>query len=214
MSLGKDNYEQYVEAMANSKYQNGKDNQQARQYEINAKDYLKKWRNRIANGDFILYTIDNPEGINVSSTEKLYEKMLEIDVKHYPNCLEGEYSVNDVMFQSSQMKIGVEQGANQVTAGPYRSGNAATKLEKALAGAWKVDEYWIDSPALLISRIKKCVDKTISEALEADGRIAISTVYEMLKAKPFGFLPCNLTAFVMGFVLKEYATRTYSLNFN
>ena len=26
----------------------------------------------------------------------------------------------------------------------------------------------------------------------------------MLKAEPYGFMPCNLTAFILGFVLKEY----------
>lgn len=210
MPLGKDNFEQYVENMANSKYQNGKDNQQARQYEMNAKDYLKKWRNRISNGDYVVYTVDQPEGINISSSEKLYEKLLEIDVKHYPDCLEGAYKVNDPLYISSQMKLGVELGAKQETSGLFKSTNPATKLENALEGAWGVEDYWIESPSLLISRIKKCVDGLIYDALDKDGRIAISSVYDVLKTKPYGFMPCNLTAFIMGFILKEYADGSFS----
>lgn len=34
-------------------------------------------------------------------------------------------------------------------------------------------------------------------------------LYQSLAAKPFGFMPCNLTAFVLGFVLKEYCRGEY-----
>ena len=30
------------------------------------------------------------------------------------------------------------------------------------------------------------------------------------RAAPYGFMPCNLSAFILGFVLKEYAFGTYS----
>lgn len=42
------------------------------------------------------------------------------------------------------------------------------------------------------------------------GRVSIKKIYDLLKAAPYGFMPCNLTAFILGFVLKEYATGTYS----
>ncbi|MBQ2153297.1 MAG: hypothetical protein II440_07600, partial [Clostridia bacterium] len=41
------------------------------------------------------------------------------------------------------------------------------------------------------------------------GRISILTIYDALEEAPFGFMPTNVTAFVMGFVLKEYANNNY-----
>lgn len=31
-----------------------------------------------------------------------------------------------------------------------------------------------------------------------------------MKVAPYGFMPCNLSAFVMGFILKEYTDGTFS----
>lgn len=49
--LGNDLLDQYANAMANATYQKGKDNDLSRQYERDAKDILKKWRQRIENGE-------------------------------------------------------------------------------------------------------------------------------------------------------------------
>lgn len=54
--LGNDLLEQYINAMANATYQKGKDNDLSRQYERDAKDVLKKWRQRIENGEYRIYS--------------------------------------------------------------------------------------------------------------------------------------------------------------
>lgn len=64
------------------------------------------------------------------------------EIKGFPECLEGTYTVIANMYTPSSMKQGVECGCNQKTAGTFLSGSPATKLETALEGAWKVDEYW------------------------------------------------------------------------
>lgn len=114
------------------------------------------------------------------------------------------------MYTPSSLKQGVECAFNEKTAGTFLSGSPATKLETALDGAWKVPEYWKSKPHLLISKIKNRVDEIINEGFTNAGRVSIKKVYDVLKATPYGFMPCNLTAFIMGFVLKEYATGTYS----
>ena len=67
-------------------------------------------------------------------------------------------------------------------------------------------------PHLLISKIKICVDEIINDGFQnGGGRVSIKKIYDVLKAAPYGFMPCNLSAFVLGFVLKEYASSgTYS----
>lgn len=54
--FGRDGYNQYRDDMAQSMYQQGKDNTLAGQYANNAKDALKKWKSRINDGEFIVFT--------------------------------------------------------------------------------------------------------------------------------------------------------------
>lgn len=209
--LGSDLYEQYVDAMANSFYQRGKDNAQANQYENNAKEVLKKWKNNIANGEFIVYSVDKPKGNRLTTIDQLYDELAEINRNRYREGLEIESSVTDIMWMANSLARGVECGATEWTSGQYRSGNPHTKLENYIGEeAWEVDEYWIKNPYLHISKIKKCVEDTIFDSFKNEGRVSIAKIYENLKVAPYGFMPCNLTAFVLGFVLKEYADETYT----
>lgn len=66
----------------------------------------------------------------------------------------------------------------------------------------------------MISKIKIEIDNLINQKLNEDGRISISRIYDALKARPYGMLPCNLTAFIMGFILKEYVDGKYSWSDN
>ena len=208
--LGKDGFDQYVEAMANAKYQRGKDNSQANQFESNAKDVLKKWRNRIASGEFIIYTNDNPEGERVATVNALGDALARINKHKYPDCLEGEYKVTDNLYAASSLKVGVECGICRETSGVFKSSNPTTKLETALSEAWDDEKYWETKPLLLISRIKRAVDEKIGKSFVEEGRVSIASVYDMLKERPYGFMACNFTAFIMGFILKEYTDGSYS----
>lgn len=62
----------------------------------------------------------------------------------------------------------------------------------------------------MISKIKKHVEDLIKESFDNGGRISIARIYDELKAVPFGFMPCNISAFILGFVLKEYVDGSYS----
>ena len=208
--FGADGYGTYRHDMALSMSQQGKDGALATQYANNAKDSLKKWKNRIAAGEFIVHTAEERDGERATSLDALYVILSEVNKKKFPECLEGAYNVIANMYTPSSLKQGVECAFNEKTAGTFLSGSPATKLETALDGAWKVPEYWKSKPHLLISKIKIRVDEIINEGFTNGGRVSIKKVYDVLKATPYGFMPCNLTAFIMGFVLKEYATGTYS----
>lgn len=209
--LGKDGYVQYCDNMAQSMYYQGKDNNQARQFELNAKDALKKWKNRIVNGEFIVYTPEDPNGKRITTIDMLYSELSDINKRKYKYCLEGEYNVTDNMYNANSLKTGVSCGAKQEVSGAYKSANQATKLENAIGDVWKYEgKYWLDMPYLLISKIKAKAEDLISEAFNNNGRISIQTIYDNFKSEPFGFMPCNLTAFIMGFILKEYVDGTYS----
>lgn len=216
--LGMDAFEQYVEAMANAQYQRSKDKALSTQYEDNAKDVLKKWRNRITGGEFVVSYVDDSGRVatdRVTSVEHLYTMLEDVNKKYYENSLETGPSVIDNMWVANSLKSGVECGASQVTKSTYLSSNPLTKLENYIGvDVWRQPEgakpYWEAKPYLLISKIKLRVISTVTSAFKSEGRVSMAQIYDELKTAPFGFLPCNLTAFVMGFVLKEYVDGTFS----
>lgn len=209
--LGNELYERYVDAMANSQYQRNKDNQQANQYEKLAAEALKEWRKNISDGEFMVYTNDKPDGERVPDMKTLFSRLRSIARSHFPSGLETGTAVTETMWQSSSLAAGVECGATGSLSGLYRSSNSQTNLLNYIGcDVYSTPKYWEEKPTLLISKVKKVVESTISQSFKAEGRVAISKIYDSLTVEPFGFMPCNLTAFVMGVVLKEYADPAFS----
>lgn len=208
--FGQDGYNQYREDMAQALYQRGKDDTLSTQYANNAKDALKKWKSRITNGEFVVFTKEKPSGERVTTLEALYDYLSNINKSKFPDSLESAYTVLPTMYTPSSLKLGAECGAKENTRQGFSSSNPAMKLENALAGAWGVPNYWEEHPNLLISRIKLYVQSIITQGFESSGRISMKTIYDALKVAPYGFMPCNLSAFVLGFVLKEYADGSYT----
>ena len=98
-------------------------------------------------------------------------------------------------------KCGIIQSTSGVVVG----------IEKnILSSVWEVDEYW-KNPATTsqpISKIKVEVDKLIEFFFNRDGQISIGDLYNFLE-ETYGFAPCNLSAFLAGFLLKEYGREPY-----
>lgn len=208
--FGGDGYNQYRDDLAQAMYQQGKDNPLFAQYTNNAKDSLRKWKGRIATGEFMVYTQAKPDGERATTLDALYTILADINKVKFPSCLEAEYTVLPTMYTSTSLKLGAECGANENTRQGFSSSNQITKLETALQGAWKEQNYWKRHPNLLISRIKNHVRNVAQDGFDRDGRVSIKTIYDSLKGAPYGFMPCNLSAFILGFVLKEYVDGTYT----
>ena len=199
-SLGQAQFKEWVEQKGTSSYYAGKDNSMSKQYESYAEEILRKWKQRIANGQFVLYSTMLPSGETKANVEALIASLTDIDFKTFPLCLE-HYKVHDTMWMSSNLPLGAECGAMQdLKKGIYNN----PSLPSSLAGAWCVDDYWEKSPSMIISRIKIALDNFIGGKMKDEGRISIRDIYDYLKDAPYGFMPCNFTAFILGFLLKEY----------
>ena len=205
--FGRDGYEQYKENMAQAMYYHGKETVLSKPYIANAKESLTKWKNRISNGEFIVYSPENKEGER-ATTERLSDILYDLNRSKYKCALENYFDFTDNMYLAKDLKSGVKFGVNQDGKGVYNSGNVSSATEKA----WKYDgEYWEDMPDLLISKIKKTVENVINDNfINNGGRVSIATIYDELKVEPFGFMPCSVTSFILGFVLKEYVDTSYS----
>lgn len=79
-----------------------------------------------------------------------------------------------------------------------------------LGTVWGRKEYWLvpelQGAAMVV--IKKSVDNLISDSFAKQGQISIGEIYDFLQQE-YGFSPCNLSAFITGFLLKEYSSDPY-----
>lgn len=205
--LGQEAFEQYVDFSAMAMYYNGNQNDPSRESASKAKHILDQdWKNRIYNGQFVVYTYANQEGEKLGNGQGVASVLQTIVTNKYQyvfdftkGLVESQLKITPAMKQSA--KSGISQTTSGVVVG----------IEKhVLPTAWKVDEYWEKTPtdALPISKIKSEVEKRIDQAFARDGQISIGEIYDFLE-RFYGFAPCNLSAFLAGFLLKEYGREPF-----
>lgn len=207
--LGEEQFAEWVEFKAKADYHSGKDKDQSTQNSNYADDVLKNWRKNIKDGEFVYYSKVRLNGETLATEDALMDELRAYNRKIFTNGLEC-YNVIANMWTLNAARQGAECGLKEEIAGTFRSSNPNTKLEVALNGAWKVQDYWTSSPSLNISAIKARLEELMRTKLRRDGRISIRTIFETLSEAPYGFMPCNLSAFILGFLLKEYCGGKYT----
>lgn len=207
--LGEEQFAEWVEFKAKADYHSGKDKDQSTQNSNYANDVLKNWRNNIKDGEFVYYSKVRLNGETLATEDALMDELRAYNRKIFTNGLEC-YNVITNMWNLNAARQGAECGLKEELAGTFKSPNPNTKLEVALNGAWKVQDYWTSSPSLNISVIKARLEELMRTKLRRDGRISIRTIFETLSEAPYGFMPCNLSAFILGFLLKEYCGGKYT----
>lgn len=208
--LGREEFEKWVDHKATAKYFTGKNNTEATTYSKYALGVLSGWRQRVGNGNFVLYTSDVPGGQNVNNMDTLNGDLKDIDRKRFPLAPEANWNLNDTMWTGQGTALAVELGATQELKSQFKTNNKNRSIDHNFGGAWQVDRYWEKMPSLVISKIKIRIEDLIQKRLESDGRISIEEIYDFLKEAPVGILANNFLAFLLGFLLKEYATGEYT----
>lgn len=205
--MGKDLFEQYIESMAYSRYYAQNDKHRAGEFQKQAAKCLTDWKEKIADGAFMLYSAEYPSGKRLANITALQDEFSLINHQKYFYELES-YDVKRDLFVGSALAQGAECGATQTLKQTFKE----PKLETALIGAWGVDNYWEDPTkrSLSIVQIKMRVEELIQKGFNSpSGRVCVADIYSELEQAPYGFRATNLAAFVMGFVLKEYTTADY-----
>ncbi|MZQ76088.1 MAG: hypothetical protein GT589_08075 [Peptoclostridium sp.] len=205
--LSDEDFEEFITNLAEEKYWRGKDNSMADQYSNNASGIIEKWKAKLRDAEFRIITKD--EEIKAFGAVEIEAKLNKFNRNIFSMGIEN-FNVVATMYNATNFKQGAKCGITQEISGQYRSSNDATKLENVMKGIWRINEgeESYDSNHI-INKIKVELDKHINAAFEKSGKIAISKIYEFLKVEPYGFMPCNLTSFVLGFLLKDYADGTY-----
>lgn len=210
-NIDKATLEEYADATANAIVSSkGQNKTQAKQYQENAYLALQKWYTGILAGNFIVHTPDGKSETLIGD-KKVFEYLVDYDKSVFPEGLEHQGNVSASMWEATNLGLGAACGIAQKTKSVYANSNKNLKLENYIGdGIWATQEYWNVKPNAYVSKLKVYIDTVINEAFTSKGRIGMSNILESLIASPYGFMPCNLTAFILGFILKEYAGSNYT----
>lgn len=200
--LGLELFEEYVSYSAMSMYYNGNNNQQSKDNARKAREVLDRtWRDRIHDGSFIVWSYANQDGEKATGANAVHTIMQTVVLNRYNHVPDFTKGLTESQLKNTQTKQVAKYGFGLSDVKGLIAGCEKTVLGKA----WNRDTYWSDQELEKepISIIKRSVDKLIHEAFRENGRISIDEICELLETA-YGFAPCNLTAFVLGFLLKEY----------
>ena len=200
--LGLELFEEYVSYSAMSMYYNGNNNQQSKDNARKAREVLDRtWRDRIHDGAFIVCSYANQDGEKATGANAVHTIMQTVVLNRYNHVPDFTKGLTESQLKNTQTKQVAKYGFGLSDVKGLIAGCEKTVLGKV----WNRDTYWSDQELEKepISIIKRSVDKLIHEAFRENGRISIDEICELLETA-YGFAPCNLTAFVLGFLLKEY----------
>ncbi len=216
--LGADLYNRYKDNLSDSMTfaRNDKGSEAERRKEA-LKVLNLEWGSRIEKGTFdVDWKKNNGEYTHefISDFTSLKAYLLQtVDRDFYPYGFEWRYSLSANMYKSYlQAKQGVKSAVSGMCEGTFKNPNKLMLTEQVIDAAWGTsydEKYWETNPGLPISVLKSRIEEKIQADFKADGRVSISSIYEIAKAKPFGLMPCNITAFILGFVLREYSSDQY-----
>lgn len=205
--LGLEAFEQYVDYSAMSMYYSGNNGQQSKENAKKAKDVLERdWKDRIHDGQFIVFTYANQDGEKAAGAGAVHTIMQTIVLKRFKHVQDFTKGLSE-----TQLKLTTPKPVAKYGMGVMEIKGLISGCEKSVLGKfWSKKEYWKDEELAgeHIVIIKKSVDKMIDDAFKSSGKISIGEIYDYLETT-YGFSVCNLSAFISGFLLKEYSSEPY-----
>ena len=205
--LGYDNLTSYVDYSAYARYYQGKNTNSSIDNTREAERVLSViWRNNIYNGPFVVYDANCPDGQIAPNGQRVAAILQSIVLNKHKYI----FDFPPISLSENQLKLTKPKAPAKCGIIKETSGTVLNAEKYTLASVWDVENYWKE-PATSgqnISVIKRDVEALVSESFKKDGQVSIDSIYELLENK-YGFAPCNLSAFITGFLLKEYAGEPY-----
>lgn len=212
-----DTWANYVETQAQGLLHHNGDRNQANSFLSEAKNIINKWMRAITQGRFSVYSYKRQEGVEAQGATALSEQLRLRIVDFYPEALElWGYRVSDTMWTSNAaaMMKGVKCGVTGTTEGTFRAAQAGQRPENFMQAAWTDESFFRQQPAARISRLTKKVRAYVEKKLKDLGGISMRELLVYLRKSEYGILSCNLSAFILGFILRPYAQATYQCSDN
>ena len=200
--MGGERFEQWVDFAANERYWRPKDKKLGDEMSRKANGILTDWKADVENGTFAVYSVFSKTGEPCANAASALAALSNIVIQKYPLSFDNAKSTEN-WWKKTQQNDSAKRGINQNFGGVIQGKEGAPLMH----GAWQIDKYWEAAPALPVSKLKLEIDELINADFKNDGRIAVGKIFDWLIGK--GFMPCNIYAFLTGFLLKEYASGVY-----
>lgn len=210
--LGLTEFDKYVEHSAMSTYYSGNNKQQSEAEKRKADEVLQRiWKGKISCGQFVVYSSNSKQFEAANGYQNVHAILKEIVLSKFNYVFDFKPGLTETQLKLTQAKQSARYGIGDIDVKGVMSNCDKNLLSKV----WGKPDYWKD-PILSdepIVKIKICVEELIQSSFSSSGKIDISTIYDMLMTD-YGFSSCNATAFVVGFLLKEYSKDPYRFTDN
>jgi hypothetical protein len=170
-----------------------------------ASNILERWRQRLEVTQMKVYAPENFERVFVGSSQ--FIRVLEdINLKNFPLGVENIID-NDILFKTSGYSDkAVKMGMNKEHVTTFYK-YIKDKLEDS--GIWNNEHYWQNYSNHPVSKMKIALENFIEKKFDEGKPVGVYELWEVLSKKPFGLMRCIISAFLFGFLMKEYANGNY-----
>lgn len=200
----------YIENQAQGLLYLSSNKSQATGYLEDAKRILNTWLREVSKGHFHVYSKKRPEGTSVQGLNSLSEMLRQSIGDFYSQALElWGCKVTDTLWSGNSLPLGVKCGVEGVTSGAYKAAQPTLRPENFMQGAWSDENYLKDEPTARISQLTKKVRAYIEKKFKENGGISIRDLLQYLRRSEYGIIPCNVSAFILGFILRPYTKSTF-----
>lgn len=203
-------FNKFIESKAKEKYFSSLPNQKS-QFELAKKtstEVLNEWTRKLITTSLFVYAAPN-KPTQKTGGANLRREYKEINSTFYGCGLE-EITQNDKLFAETGFKETVAQMAMGKIDVPNNYSyvrNISSKLEAD--GIWNTPKYWEIRPTHPVSKMKIAINNVIDQSFEKSTMVSVSDIWKELEKPPFGLLPNTGSAFLLGFLLSEYADSSY-----
>ena len=202
--MGAARFAEWAKYAGNEEYWRPKDEDLANNHKRNLTAVLTAWKEAVESENLLVYSGEHFERA-LGAIRTIRDEILpRIVLDRYPLSFDNA-AVSENFFHEDKFLDGAKKGIKRETGGIYQQRYVSGMLQQV----WAVPEYWKQPSlrSLPISVLKQQLTEMIDTRFVTDVRISHSEIYDFLAER--GFMPCNLYAFLTGFLLGEYAQPPY-----
>lgn len=202
--MGAARFAEWAKYAGNEEYWRPKDEELANNYKRNLTAVLTAWKDAVETENLLVYYSEHFERASGAVRTIRDDILPRIVLDRYPLSFDNA-AVSGNFFHEDRFPDGAKKGIKRETGGIFQQRDVTGMLQQV----WTTPEYW-KQPSLRtlpISVLKQQLTEMIDARFTTDVRISHSEIYDFLAER--GFMPCNLYAFITGFLLREYAQAPY-----